>query len=53
MRVWDASEGTELACLTGHGKAVRAVAFGPDGGVVYSGGEGGNLRRWPAPALVG
>lgn len=53
VRLWDAEEGSELACLRGHQKAVWAVAFGPDGGVLYSGGEGGTLRRWPVNVTVG
>ena len=52
VRVWDAADGTELACHTGHGRPVWAVAFGPAGDVVYSGGEGGSLRRWPAGPVV-
>jgi WD40 repeat protein len=47
VRVWQVEEAAEIACLESQGKPVRSVAFGPDG-VVFSGGEDGTLRRWPA-----
>jgi WD40 repeat protein len=50
VRVWNAEDGTQLACFTGHSRPVWAVAFSPGGDVVYSGGEGGNLHRWPVAA---
>ena len=31
MRVWDATNGSEIFCLRGHTAPVRAVAFSPDG----------------------
>ena len=31
VRVWDATNGTEIFCLRGHTASVRAVAFSPDG----------------------
>src|SRR5262249_52313272 len=49
VRVWRASDGQELACLTGHTGPVRAVAFSPDSRYVYSGAADGELRRWPVP----
>jgi hypothetical protein len=49
VRVWRASDGEELTCLTGHTGPVRSVAFSPDSRYVYSGGADGELRRWPVP----
>jgi WD40 repeat protein len=52
VKVWDSNDGTPLAVFTGHTQGVRGVAFGADGGVVYSGGEDGTLRRWPVTFAV-
>ncbi|MDY3562662.1 serine/threonine protein kinase [Gemmata sp. JC673] len=49
VRVYRAEDGLPLAAFVGHDRPVRAVAFAPAGDVVYSGDEGGTLRRWPAP----
>ncbi|HVK14082.1 MAG TPA: serine/threonine-protein kinase [Gemmataceae bacterium] len=53
VRMWRASDGTELAVLRGHDGPVRAVAVSPDRRFAYSGGSDGALRRWPIRALVG
>jgi WD40 repeat protein len=47
VRLWDPADGAELLCGTRSGRTVRAMAFGPAGDVVYTGGEGGTLGRWP------
>ncbi len=50
IRLWDTEDGNELHCFRGHLNAAWAVAFGPDGGVVYSGGQSGTFHRWPVPS---
>ena len=49
VRVWRADDGIPLVTYSGHDRPVRAVAFAPAGDAVYSGDEGGFLRRWPVP----
>jgi WD40 repeat protein len=44
-RLWDMS-GNELATFSGHGKAIVAVAFSPDGGKVLSGSNDGTAKLW-------
>ena len=51
VRVYRAEDGLQLTAYTGHDKPVRSVAFSPASDAVYSGDEGGILRRWPAPKL--
>jgi len=49
VRIYRAEDGLPLASYEGHDKPVRAVAFAAAGDAVYSGDEGGTLRRWPVP----
>jgi len=44
VRVWKVSDGSELAALAGHGKAITGVAW--SGGNVLSGSLDGTLRLW-------
>jgi WD40 repeat protein len=48
VRIWRADDGLPLASYPGD-RPVRAVAFSQNGDAVYSGDEGGTLRRWPVP----
>lgn len=49
LRIYRAEDGLQLAAYTGHDKPVRSVTFAPACDAVYSGDEGGTLRRWPVP----
>ncbi|QJW96862.1 serine/threonine-protein kinase [Frigoriglobus tundricola] len=51
VRVYRAEDGLPLASFEGHDKPVRAVAFAAAGDALYSGDEGGTLRRWPVPKV--
>ncbi len=51
VRVYRAEDGLPLMAYTGHDKPVRSVAFSPAGDALYSGDEGGILRRWPTPKM--
>ncbi len=46
--LWDAEGGTFLRSLTGHTFGTYGVAFGREGGDLFSGGRVGDLRRWDA-----
>jgi len=50
VRRWDATsdELPELAALAGHGGWVTALAFAPDGEIVYSADSWGQIRATPA-----
>jgi WD40 repeat protein len=49
VRIYRAEDGAPLATYSGHDRPVRAIALSPTGDAVYSGDEGGIIRRWPAP----
>lgn len=47
-RVWDAGSGRCLIELRGHSRAVRSVAFSPDGKLIVTGSSYGTARVWDA-----
>lgn len=49
VHIYRAEDGLQLAAYPGHDRPVRAVAVAPAGDAIYSGDEGGTLRRWPVP----
>lgn len=51
VRVYRTEDGLQLAAYTEHDRPVRAVVFAQAGDAVYSGDDGGTLRRWPVPKL--
>ena len=46
--VYDAHTGEEIALYTGHSRPVTALAFSPDGVVLASGDDSGEVRLWRA-----
>ncbi len=50
VRLWNAADGYEDACLRGHKGAVRGVAFSADGRRALSGGADRIVRLWELPA---
>jgi WD40 repeat protein len=48
VAVWDANSGTTVTLFTGHRKAVRALAWSPDGSNIASCGDDGSAQIWDA-----
>ena len=46
VKLWDGGTGELLGELTGHERPVYSVAFAPDGNILVSGDEWGNIRIW-------
>lgn len=46
LRLADVATGDEIAAFAGHGEAVNAVAFSPDGRRALSGGADGAVKLW-------
>ena len=46
VRLWDPRTRTRVATLTGHGEAVRAVAFSKNGAILASGSVDTTIRLW-------
>jgi WD40 repeat protein len=51
-QIWDADSGKKVATLSGHGAAITATAFSPDGRKVATGCRDGTLRIWEAATGV-
>src|SRR6185312_13634650 len=45
-KIWDATNGKELATLQGHTAAVSAAAFSPDGTRVLTGSQDNTAKLW-------
>jgi WD40 repeat protein len=46
VRLWQASDGKQLAQLTGHTASVRALVWQPSGQLLASGSDDGTVRLW-------
>ncbi|KAG6826343.1 hypothetical protein H0H87_007450, partial [Tephrocybe sp. NHM501043] len=48
VRIWNTSNGAQVACLEGHDGAVRSVDYSPDLAYIVSGGADTTIRIWDA-----
>ena len=48
IRLWDASSGRELACLSGHEGSIERLLFFPDGSRLLSCSDDRTIRMWDA-----
>jgi WD40 repeat protein len=46
VRLWDPATGAEVAVLRGHTRAVKVLAWSPDGSRLASGGDDWTIRLW-------
>ena len=50
VHVWDVESAEELAIFVGHDGPVGAIAFSPDGTVLYTGSDDTTFLAWKVPA---
>ncbi|MGO9546227.1 MAG: caspase family protein [Rhodomicrobium sp.] len=48
LKLWELASGRELHSFTGHGAAIRSLAFSADGRLVLSGSSDRTLKLWDA-----
>jgi hypothetical protein len=52
IRVWDLTDGCQIAVFTGHQGPIRAIAFHPEGGFLASTGHDGVVKIWDIQAAA-